>query len=448
MSQNLDQLVTRLEKAVSQLETKVNASSSSQPSTASSASSDKMVEQFLQISNQAMGELSKFAAALQDEHLTQTVNLLKQGVVETANILKASLHCQKPQQSTAYFQPIFKLATQLQDVKNKYQTVKKNSYINVVQALVEGFNTNGWLTVSPTPVPFINELKEAAQFYSNRALKEFKDKDETVVNLLTVYFQYLGNDLTKFVKEYHTTGLNWKGKETVEVYLKTAPTAATTTTPVPSKGAVGGGLFSELNKGGDITSGLKKVEKSQMTHKNPELRASGVVKAVEKEQTVQGNKKPAVFELQGSKWVVENQVGNKELVISDVNLKQVVYIFNCQNSVVQIKGKVNSVSLDNCTKTAVVVDSVVSTVDTVNCKSIQVQITGSAPTIAINKTDGCQLYLSKDCCTAEIFASKHSEINISTPSEEGMVERAMVELFKTTIGKHGELVTVPVEHSA
>jgi hypothetical protein len=36
-------------------------------------------------------------------------------------------------------------------------------------------------------------------------------------------------------------------------------------------------LFSALNKGGDITKGLKKVDKSQMTHKNPALRASSVV---------------------------------------------------------------------------------------------------------------------------------------------------------------------------
>ena len=380
-NQNLDQLVTRLEKAVAQLEGKVGGQSAPQ---VSAGGSDRMVDAFLNVSNPVIGELNKFAAALADDALTKTVKLIEQGVAETAQILRASLQCAKPTAPT-FFQGISKIANELQEVKGKYATTKKNTYINVVQALVEGFNTNGWLTVSPTPVPFINELKEAATFYSNRALKEFKDKDETVVNLLTVYFQYLGNDLTRFVKEYHTTGLNWKGKENVDQFLKTQPAASTQqAAPVAAKVTdskpKGAGLFGELNKGGDITSGLKKVEKSQMTHKNPELRASGVVKAVEKEEKVV-NKKPAVLELQGSKWAVENQVGNKNIVIEETNLKQVIYIFNCQNSVVQIKGKVNSVSLDNCSKTAVVIDSVVSTVDTVNCKSIQLQITGSAPTV-------------------------------------------------------------------
>lgn len=38
-----------------------------------------------------------------------------------------------------------------------------------------------------------------------------------------------------------------------------------------------GAVFEQLNKGESVTSGLKKVDKSQMTHKNPSLRAAGAV---------------------------------------------------------------------------------------------------------------------------------------------------------------------------
>lgn len=38
-------------------------------------------------------------------------------------------------------------------------------------------------------------------------------------------------------------------------------------------------LFSAINSGEDITSGLRKVNKSDMTHKNPELRGSSIVPA-------------------------------------------------------------------------------------------------------------------------------------------------------------------------
>ena len=36
-------------------------------------------------------------------------------------------------------------------------------------------------------------------------------------------------------------------------------------------------MFAELNRGEDVTKGLRKVDKSEMTHKNPALRASSVV---------------------------------------------------------------------------------------------------------------------------------------------------------------------------
>jgi len=63
--------------------------------------------------------------------------------------------------------------------------------------------------------------------------------------------------------------------------------------------------------GGAITSGLKKVSKDQMNHKNPDLVKSSVVKAVEKKPASSAPKFGAaaktydpVFELQGKKWVV------------------------------------------------------------------------------------------------------------------------------------------------
>jgi len=52
--------------------------------------------------------------------------------------------------------------------------------------------------------------------------------------------------------------------------------------------------------------------------------------------------------------VVEYQVGQKELVIVDTERKQTVYIFGCKDSVVQVKGKVNSIAIDKCSKTALV----------------------------------------------------------------------------------------------
>lgn len=111
--------------------------------------------------------------------------------------------------------------------------------------------------------------------------------------------------------------------------------------PAASAPAAAGGVaavFAELNRGEEVTKGLRKVDKSQMTHKNPALRASGVVSSTtsssgewqlkdhlvkclilcvknlasaptkrpvkpSKPQSLMG-KKPAKFALEGNKWVI------------------------------------------------------------------------------------------------------------------------------------------------
>jgi hypothetical protein len=43
---------------------------------------------------------------------------------------------------------------------------------------------------------------------------------------------------------------------------------------------------------------------------------------------------------QERKWVVENQVGQQELVVTVVDPKHSVYIYNCSGSVVQVRPQV------------------------------------------------------------------------------------------------------------
>lgn len=59
----------------------------------------------------------------------------------------------------------------------------------------------------------------------------------------------------------------------------------------------------------------------------------------------------------------------------------------------QVPGKVNAISLDSCTKTGVVFSDLISSCEAVNCSRLQLQCTGAVSTLAIEKTDGVQLYL-------------------------------------------------------
>jgi adenylyl cyclase-associated protein len=80
------------------------------------------------------------------------------------------------------------------------------------------------------PAPVIAEARDAAQFYANRVIKDFKDKLFISVSLrgslhgLTIYcrdvkhvewarsFMALLEELRKYVLEFHTTGLSWNPK--------------------------------------------------------------------------------------------------------------------------------------------------------------------------------------------------------------------------------------------
>jgi len=144
-----------------------------------------------------------------------------------------------------------------------------------------------------------------------------------------------------------------------------------------------------------------------MTHKNPELRATSKVSAdatkpkaaPAKKWGGGGAKKDPVFELQGKKWVVEHQENNKELVIESEGVSQVVYVYKCTGSTIQVKGKVNAITLDGCKKTAIVFETCVAAFELINCQSVQVQTTGKVPTVSIDKTDGCQVFLCNTMST-------------------------------------------------
>ena len=47
---------------------------------------------------------------------------------------------------------------------------------NQLATVSEGISMLGWITVEPKPASSVTDTFEAAQFYGNRVLKEFKDK--------------------------------------------------------------------------------------------------------------------------------------------------------------------------------------------------------------------------------------------------------------------------------
>ena len=139
-------------------------------------------------------------------------------------------------------------------------------------------------------------------------------------------------------------------------------------------------LFDDLNKGDDVTRGLKKVTDDMKTHKNPALRGSSTVPAGQVKKSpspkpaAPAAAKPPKFELEGKKWAVEYHKNNPNLLIQETETNQSVYVFKCEGSTLKVEGKVNNIVLDGCKKCAVVFDDAVSACEFVNCQSVQMQV--------------------------------------------------------------------------
>jgi len=212
-----------------------------------------------------------------------------------------------------------------------------------------------------------------------------------------------------------------------------------------------GAVFSQLNQGENVTSGLKKVKKGEglADRPIPVPKAKAAPKAAPAAPVAA---KPPVFALAGKKWQVENQVGNKTMEITEGEVKHSIYVYKCTDCVLQVKTKVNNIVLDSCKKVMLVFDTVVAGIEIINCNSCKMQVTGKVATVSIEKCDGTQLILNRDSVDAEIVSAKSSELNIIVPGktdEDEYVEHAIPEQFISKFDKDtGKWDTVCMAHTA
>ncbi|CAF1118311.1 unnamed protein product [Adineta ricciae] len=345
---------------------------------------------------------------------------------------------------------------------------RKSPLFNHLSAISEGIPALGWILVSPTPAPHIKEMSDAAQFYANRVLKEFKEKDPTHVEWVKDWMKVL-NDLHAYVKQHHTTGLTWGAHGSQ--HGSSAASAPPPPPPPPSSNLLSSStthaddgqsrteLMNSINAlGTGVTAHLKKVPDELKLHKNPQLRDKLPDQPVERSNkchasssntsssastSTTGSPKLA---LEGNKWMVEYFSNRTDLKISETNMKQTVYIYKCTSCTIQIEGKVNSIVLDQCTKVGLQFTSVVSLVEFINCRSMKIQVLDRVPTIQIEKTDGCHVYLSKTSLDTEFITSKSSEMTVNVPFGDGEYkEHPIPEQFKTHLKAGKQLITVPNE---
>jgi adenylyl cyclase-associated protein len=377
------------------------------------------------------------------------------------DFLVAAANHKKPADAVlkGLLEPIANRIQAVQDIREKNRPSKLFTHLS---AISESIPALGWIAVSPTPAPYVKEMIDAGQFYTNRVLKDYKDKEPIHAEWARAWIEGL-QQLQVYVKKNHTTGVAWnpRGSDLTSIPHSTSATKSLGGGAPPPPGPppppqlfkcdfppphgqphgqsdTRAALFQEINKGDDVTRGLKKVSADMQTHKNPNLRGGATVPDSPLKTSGQvavskiGPNGPPKTALVNKKWEVQNHQGNQNILIDQTEMNHSVYIYRCADSVVQVKGKVSSITVDSCSKTSVVCESLVSSVEVVNSQRTQIQVTGKVPTIQIDKSDGVQIYLSKDSLDCEIFSAKSSEMNVSVPTAEGdYAEHPVPEQFRT-----------------
>ncbi|KAH2937982.1 hypothetical protein KXW15_000585 [Aspergillus fumigatus] len=360
-------------------------------------------------------------------------------------------------------------------INNIRESNRASPLFNHLSAVAEGIVALGWF-FEPKPADFVSEIVGGIQYYGNKVLKEYKEKDQTHIQYIQAYY-LIFKSLAAYLKKHYPKGLTWNQESGIDAQEalrqiksgasgQTAPPAPPPP-PVPTLNVPGGVPLLQHRTCDAITSGLRKVDKSEMTHKNPSLRAGATVPerpssqgSISRSKSPAPSKKPKPEsmrtrkpprkELEGNKWLLENFDNPGGIIEISAQQNQSILISRCNKTIVKVNNKANAISIDNCNGLSIIVDSLVSSLDVIKSAKFALQIDGVVPTLLLDQVDGATIYLGQQSLATEVFSSKCTAVNVMLPPKEGTdddtKECPVPEQIKSYV-KDGVLVSEIVEHA-
>lgn len=398
--------------------------------------------------------------AINDLGIPDVGTWLQQGFDNINVLIKATASCKKPANPDlmAFLKAGVDAINQSDNARFKGKDFK--NWGDHYKTVYETINSISWVTMAApmgTPKSHVEAQEQATDFNALRVTKAKKDeKTKAFIDSLKA----LNKVQKEFVNEYFKIQLEWnpKGGELKAYDPKSASASkAASVSKEEEKDEKKGGqamgnisaVFGELSQGLNVTKGLKKV-KDEDKAKNRKDR-SGKVEMKEPEKKAKKEKPPCRIEYVGGRWLVENYNEGLQLV-EKADMKSNIFITNCDDTTIQVKGKIKSVTVDKCTKCRVYIEEVVSTIEVINCSSVTLYIQTKAPSISIEKSTSPRIVLSKSAYEAhpDIITSNISAMNIEIPGKgdgDDNVELAVPEQFITKIDpKNGKISTCEVSH--
>lgn len=84
----------------------------------------------------------------------------------------------RPQPATQpeYVKLLGPMSVVISKIQHFREEKRSSNFFNHLSAVSESIPALGWVAMSPAPAPFVKEMNDAGQFYTNRVLKEWKEK--------------------------------------------------------------------------------------------------------------------------------------------------------------------------------------------------------------------------------------------------------------------------------
>uniref|UniRef100_A0A061RIX5 Adenylyl cyclase-associated protein n=1 Tax=Tetraselmis sp. GSL018 TaxID=582737 RepID=A0A061RIX5_9CHLO len=440
--QNTDSVMDRLEKLVSRLEQfecRVTASAVATDIHASTGapvgSGSDIVTAYDEILSRQVEHVVDTAKAVSDAVL-EVSEALKRAFVEERRIVYAMAHCKKPSDNEmqALLAPVAREIDAVQ-AKASGRRTKEEMHLKLA---AEAMGALSWVCCPPgagagAPPRHVEEAQQGALFYGNKILMEHRRTGPEHVAWVKAV-QELFDALKAYAKEFHKSGPSWNagGVPLAELGEAPAPPAAPPAAKAPAGRAPAAGA------------------PDAVPAKPPAAKAPAAGPPDAAPAKPPAAKAPVLELRDRRRWVVENHDGDGGLVVEAGDPKQSVYVYGCRGCTLQVRGKVNAITVDKCERTGVVFESAVASCEAVNCRAVQLQVTGHCGTFAVDKCDGLRLFLSRESTGADIVTAKSSEVIIVAPGatdEDDMVEQPVPEQFVSRL-EGGRLVTAPASHSA
>lgn len=193
---DIQALVERLEAAADKIE----------QSTPGAEGSGKTVEFYDEFLRGKISTFFKLSDELGGDVKTQ-VDLVKKIFQTQREFLVKASSTKMPSKDriAAMIQPTAQLRQEVEAFRDRN---RKSQYFNHLSAVTEGTEALLWVGAPGKPDIFVRDRKDGAVFYTNRVLKEFKDKDPKHAEWAHTFIAAL-IELQNYCKEFHPIGVSW-----------------------------------------------------------------------------------------------------------------------------------------------------------------------------------------------------------------------------------------------